>query len=96
MESRLPFHNVFGFQESWELKCMPTITINTIQIQWLISQSDLPCGIKSLERLGMEYIIEQLNYYPVSLGANCFPRMYRQVPNLRTLNVKTRFASATY
>ena len=24
----------------------------------------------------MEYIIEQLNYYPVSLGANCFPRLY--------------------
>lgn len=24
----------------------------------------------------MEYIIEELNYYPVSLGANCFPRMY--------------------
>ena len=24
----------------------------------------------------MEYIIEELNYYPVSLGANCFSRMY--------------------
>lgn len=24
----------------------------------------------------MEYIIEELDYYPVSLGANCFPRMY--------------------
>lgn len=76
MESRHLSHSASGFQRPWELKCMPTITISTIRIQRSISQSGSPCGIKSLEPLGMEYIIEELNYYPVSLGANCFSRMY--------------------
>ena len=78
MESRHPFHSASGFQGFWELRCILIRTISIIQIQIVISQNALPCGIKSSEPLEMEYVIEQGDYYPVSLGMNCFPRMYTQ------------------